>query len=91
MKRTISRKEIFQKEIQTGATIEEIKIYTNSLQLILAVGCGREYVCINHQWIFSDEDVLSHEEKELLIEEIKDLKKKIRKYEKAVQNVNKKN
>ena len=80
----MSRKEIFQKEIQTGATIEEIKIYVNSLQLVLAALSGREYVCIDHQWIFSDEYILSHEERDALKEEIKDLKKKIRKYEKAV-------
>ena len=84
MKRTISRKEIFQKEIQTGATIEEIEIYTNSLQLVLTALSGREYVCIDHQWIFSDEYILSHEEQQKLIEEIKDLKKKIRKYKKEV-------
>lgn len=84
MKRTISRKEIFQHEIQTGATIEEIEIYTNSLQLVLTALTSRAYVCINGQWVFSDEDVLSHAEQQLLIEEIKDLKKKIRKYEKAV-------
>lgn len=84
MKRTISRKEIFQKEIQTGATITEIEIYTNSLQLVLSALSGREYVCIDHQWIFSDEYILSHEEQTELINEIKDLKKKIRKYKKAV-------
>lgn len=84
MNRTISRKEIFQREIQTGATIEEIKIYTNSLQLVLSALCGREYVIVDGQWIFSDEDILSHEEKQSLIDEIKDLKKKIRKYEKVI-------
>lgn len=84
MKRTITRKEIFQKEIQTGATIEEIEIYTNCLQLVLTALSGREYVCIDHQWIFSDEYILSHEEQTELINEIKDLKKKIRKYKKAV-------
>ena len=88
MKRTISRKEIFQKEIQTGATIEEIKIYTNSLQLVLAALSGREYVCIDHQWIFSDEYILSHKERDELKEEIKNQNKKIKKYEKVVQNVN---
>ena len=60
MERTISRKEIFQRKIQSGATIEEIKIYTNSLQLVLAALSGREYVCIEHQWVFSDEYILSH-------------------------------
>ena len=84
MKRTISRKEIFQKEIQTGATIEEVKIYVNSLQLVLSALCGREYVIVDGQWIFSDEDVLTHAEKQSLINEIKDLKKKIKKYEKVV-------
>lgn len=84
MKREISRKEIFQKEIQSGATITEIKIYINSLNLILAALSGREYVCIDHQWIFSDEYILSHDERDALKEEIKDLKKKIRKYKKVV-------
>lgn len=86
MNRTISRKEIFQREIQTGATITEIEIYTNSLQLVLTALSGREYVCIDHKWIFSDEYILSHEEQQKLIEEIKDLKKKIRKYKKRCQN-----
>ena len=82
MKRTISRKEIFQKEIRTGATIEEIEIYTNSLQLVLTALTEREYVCINNQWIFSTDDVLSKSEQEELINEISQLKKKIRTYKK---------
>lgn len=84
MERTISRKEIFRHEIQTGATIEEIEIYTNSLQLVLTVLSSREYVCINGKWIFSTEDVLSKSEQDELINEINSLKKKIRMYKKMV-------
>lgn len=66
----ISRKEIFRHEIETGATIEEIKIYTNSLRLILAV---------------------FHREKDFpeseLLEEILDLQKKIKLYEKKVKKI----
>ena len=47
----MTRKEIFQHEIKTGATITEIKIYTNSLHLAFAVLCGHE------------EDILNKEEK----------------------------
>ena len=84
MERTISRKEIFQKEIRTGATIEEIEIYTNSLQLVLAALSGREYTIIDHQWVFSNESILTKSEQQTLIDEIKDLKKKIKKYKKVV-------
>lgn len=82
MKRTITRKEIFQHEIQTGATIEEIEIYTNCLQLVLIALTTRQYVSVNHQWIFSTEDVLSKEEQEELNNEISDLKRKIKLYKK---------
>ena len=84
MKRTITRKEIFQHEIQTGATIEEIEVYTNCLQLVLTALTTREYVCVNHEWIFSTDDVLSKTEQEELNNEIHDLKKKIRTYKKMV-------
>lgn len=85
MKRTISRKEIFQKEIRTGATIQEIEIYTNSLQLVLAALSGREYtINSENQWVFSNESILTKSEQQLLIGEIKDLKQKIKKYRKAV-------
>lgn len=73
MKREISRKEIFQKEIQTGATIEEIIIYVHELELILAVNAD------NSTFIPA---FLTHEENETLQNEVKDLKKKIRKYQK---------
>ena len=82
MKRTITRKEIFQHEIQTGATIEEIEIYTNCLQLVLTALTTRQYVSVNHEWIFSTDDVLSKTEQEELNNEIHDLKKKIRTYKK---------
>lgn len=82
MKRTITRKEIFQHEIQTGATIEEIEIYTNCLQLVLTALTTREYVCVNNEWIFSTEDVLSKTEQKELNNEIKDLKRKIKLYKK---------
>ena len=82
MKRTITRKEIFQHEIQTGATIEEIEIYTNCLQLVLTALTTREYVYVNHEWIFSTEDVLSKTEQEELNNEINDLKRKIKLYKK---------
>lgn len=84
MKRTISRKEIFQQEVRTGATIEEIEIYTNCLQLVLIALTTRQYVSVNHEWIFSTEDVLSKVEQEELNNEIHDLKKKIRTYKKMV-------
>lgn len=73
MKREISRKEIFQKEIQTGATIEEIIIYVHELELILAVNAD------NSTFIPA---FLTYEENETLQNEVKDLKKKIRKYQK---------
>lgn len=70
----IGRKEIFQHEVETGATIEEIKIYTNSLRLILAV---------------------FHREKDFpeseLLEEILDLQKKIKLYEKKIKKIWKNN
>lgn len=31
----MNRKEIFKKEVEAGATITKIKIYTNSLRLVL--------------------------------------------------------
>lgn len=69
----MGRKEIFQHEIKTGATIEEIKIYTNSLSLIYSV-------------FWSEKDFPENEKSELL-EEIKDLKKKIKLYEKKVKKI----
>lgn len=87
MKRTIPRKEIFQMEIQTGTTIEEIEVYTNCLQLVLTALTTREYVFVNNKWIFSTEDVLSKEEQEELNNEICDLKKKIRTYKKMVSKI----
>lgn len=77
----MTRKEIFQHEVKTGATIEEVKIYTNSLRLAFAVLCGHEYEIINHQYAFSSKDILNEEEKKELLEEIKDLDKKIKMYE----------
>lgn len=82
MKRTITRQEIFQHEIQTGATIKEIEIYTNCLQLVLIALTTREYVLVNHEWTFSTEDVLSKEEQKELNNEISDLKRKIKLYKK---------
>ena len=80
----MARKEIFQHEIEIGATITEIKIYTNSLRLAFAVLCGHEYEIINHQFVYSSEDILNEKEKNELFEEIKDLDKKIKMYEKVV-------
>ena len=79
MKRETSRKEIFEKEVKTGATIQDIKIYTNSLNLILAVrnGCRSEF----------DYMFISEEQFEDLKAEVKDLKKKIRIYEKKIQSI----
>ena len=82
MKRTISRKEIYQTEIKTGTNIEDNEIYTNRMQLVRTALKEREYVCINNQWIFSTDDVLSKSEQEELINEISQLKKKIRTYKK---------
>lgn len=82
MKRTITRKEIFQHEIQTGTTIEEVEIYTNCLQLVLIALTTRAYVSVNHEWIFSTDDVLSKEEQKELNNEINDLKRKIKLYKK---------
>lgn len=73
MKRTITRKEIFQHEIQTGATIEEVIIYMHELELILAVNAD------NSTFIPA---FLTLEENETLQNEVKDLKQKIRKYQK---------
>lgn len=75
MERTISRKEIFQNEVQTGTTIEEIIIYMHELELILAVNAD------NSTFI---PKFLSLEENEALQIEVKDLKQKIRKYQKKV-------
>lgn len=81
MERTISRKEIFQKEIRTGATITEIKIYTNSLRLAFAVLCGHEWEVINHQFVCPSKDILNENEKEELLKELRDLDKKIKMYD----------
>lgn len=83
----ISRKEIFQHEVETGATIEEIKIYTNSLRLVFAVLSGREYEIINHQHIYASHDILTESEKKELLTEIKELDKKIKLYEKKVRKI----
>lgn len=80
----MTRKEIFQHEVETGATITEIKIYTNSLRLAFAVLCGHEYEIIHHQFVYSSEDILNEEEKKELLKEIKDLDKKIKMYERMV-------
>lgn len=80
----MTRKEIFQHEVKTGATITEIKIYTNSLRLAFAVLCGHEYEIINHQYAFSSKNILNENEKEELLKEIKDLDKKIKMYEKEI-------
>lgn len=83
----MTRKEIFQHEIKTGATIEEVKIYTNSLRLVFAVLCGHEYEIIHHQFVYSSKDILNKEEKEELLKELRDLDKKIKMYERVVKNV----
>ncbi len=75
MNRTISRKEIFQREIQTGATIEEIIIYVHELELIVAVNADTSTFIPKF---------LTSEENEELQAEIKDLKQKIKKYQKQV-------
>ena len=80
----MTRKEIFQHEVKTGATIEEVKIYTNSLRLAFAVLCGQEWELINHQFVYSSKDILNEEEKKELLKEIKDLDKKIKMYEKEM-------
>lgn len=77
----MTRKEIFQHEVKTGATIEEVKIYTNSLRLAFAVLCGKSYEIINNHYLFSAEDILNEKEKEELLKEIRDLDKKIKMYE----------
>lgn len=69
----MSRKEIFRHEVETGATIEEIKIYTNSLRLVFNV-------------FYREKDFPAEE----LLEEIKDLQKKIKLYEKKVKKIWKK-
>ena len=66
----MNRKEIFRYEVETGATIEEIKIYTNFLRLILAV-------------FHREKDFPENE----LLEEILDLQKKIKLYEKKVKKI----
>ena len=66
----MSRKEIFRHEVETGATIEEIKIYTNSLRLVFNV-------------FYNDKNFPTEE----LLEEIKDLQKKIKLYEKKVKKI----
>lgn len=80
----MTRKEIFQHEVKTGATIEEVKIYTNSLRLAFAVLCGYEWELINHQFVYSSKDILNEEEKKELLKEIRDLDKKIKMYERMV-------
>ena len=79
MKREVSRKEIFEREIKSGATIQEIKIYTNSLNLIIAVMYG-------HDSRF-DYPFLTEKEYEDLKAEVKDLKQKIRIYEKKMKAI----
>ena len=83
----ISRKEIFRNEVKTGTTIEEIRIYTNSLRLVFAVLSGREYEIINHQHVYVSHDILNELEKKELSMEIKELDKKIKLYEKKVRKI----
>ena len=83
----MGRKEIFQHEIKTGATIEEIKIYTNSLRLVFAVLSGKEYEIINHQHVYASHSILNELEKKELLTEIKELDKKIKLYEKKVKKI----
>lgn len=83
----MSRKEVFQHEIMSGATIEEVKIYTNSLRLILSALSGREYTIVNSQYVFTEYSILSKEEQETLFNEIKELESKIKVYEKAVKKI----
>lgn len=78
----MTRKEIFQHEVKTGATIEEIKIYTNSLNLILCAN-GEE---IRTNWDTGEKRIkkgafLEIEEAAELRKEIKELNKKIKMYE----------
>ena len=84
----MNRKEIFKKEVETGATITEIKVYTNSLRLVLAALSGNDYVITSNinggRLMFVKDGILSKEEQEKLGAEIKDLQKKIRLYEKTV-------
>lgn len=85
----MNRKEIFKKEIETGATITEIKVYTNSLRLILAALSGRDYVRTDingGRLVFTKDGFLSKEEQEKLSAEIKDLDKKIKLYERVAKN-----
>ena len=83
----ISRKEIFRNEVETGTTIEEIRIYTNSLRLVFAVLSGRGYEIINHQHVYASHDILNELEKKELLMEIKELDKKIKLYEKKVRKI----
>ena len=69
----ISRKEIFRCEVETGATIEEIKIYVNSLSLIFNV-------------FYCEKDFPENKKNDLLAE-IKDLRGKIKLYEKKVKKI----
>jgi len=86
----MNRKEIFKKEVETGATITEIKVYTNSLRLVLAALSGRDYVITSDinggRIIFTKDGILSKEEQEKIGAEIKDLEKKIKLYERTVKN-----
>ena len=81
----LSRKEIFQKEINTGATIQEIKIYVHSLELILAANGQGYFINSKEEKIIyrQSDSFLSIEENDSLSAEIKDLKKKIKIFEKS--------